>query len=248
MKKLYGAILGDLAGQPYEYKYEGDFSEFNIHDERSVVTDDTILTLATAAYMLGRYESFEDAYRQLGQKYYHLNCFGKGFKEWLSTPYGTVNNSWGNGCLMRVSPCMMVNNIPKSLELSIASCMTSHAHYESVMALIKLNHLYFKEARYRRSCYPFRDKREYIKSGFFVDAKTTISIVENIYLSTDRYVINAIEETVKIGGDTDTNASIVGELMNHTFKTLKPIDMDYVESKLDSFLLDILYAFNKKFQ
>lgn len=137
MKKLYGAILGDLAGQPYEYKYEGDFSEFNIHDEKSVVTDDTILTLATAAYMLGRYESFEDAYRQLGQRYINLDFFGKGFQQWLSTPYGTVNNSWGNGCLMRISPLMYKNSrreiMSKTRPDIVMSCMNSHNHPESII-------------------------------------------------------------------------------------------------------------------
>jgi ADP-ribosylglycohydrolase len=33
--KLYGAILGDLAGQPYEFNYKGDYSEFDIHDKKS---------------------------------------------------------------------------------------------------------------------------------------------------------------------------------------------------------------------
>lgn len=50
--KLYGAILGDLAGQPYEFNYKGNFNEFNIHDKKSNFTDDTIMTLATAKAIL----------------------------------------------------------------------------------------------------------------------------------------------------------------------------------------------------
>lgn len=239
--KLYGAILGDLTGQPYEFKYKGDFSEFNIHDERSVITDDTILTLATAAYMLGKYESFEDAYRRIGQRYINLDCFGKGFQEWLSTPYGTVNNSWGNGCLMRVGPLMYIED---SLPLILESVRCSHNHeisYESIFKLFKsYKYGVFKTiiVQSSKEITPFKK--------FEVRADKTIDFCLNV-CSVTYGTKKSIERAVKCGGDTDTNASIIGEYQNFVLQDLTKEDCDYVESKLDPFLLDILYAFNKKF-
>ena len=49
--KLYGAILGDLAGQPYEFPiltHFPDIKDINLHNPNSVFTDDTLMTLATA--------------------------------------------------------------------------------------------------------------------------------------------------------------------------------------------------------
>lgn len=246
MNKLYGAILGDLAGQPYEYKYKGDYSEFNIHNPNSHITDDTIMTLATASYLLNDFVSYEDAYRRLGQKYINLDCFGKGFQEWLSTPKGTVNNSWGNGCLMRVSPCVYLNK-EIALQKAIESCFCSHLNSDSIISTLNLMMLY-KDAGLRRISSKYKAENHIVsfKDKFDVTAKGTIELITHAY-----YISNSTHETiekiVKLGGDTDTNASIIGELMSYTFNDLTKNDVEYVESKLDSYLLDILIRFNKKF-
>jgi len=245
--KLYGAILGDLAGQPYEFKYKGDYSEFNIHNPNSCFTDDTILTLATAAFMLGKFESFESAYRHLGKRYINADNFGKGFEAWLATPKGTTNDSWGNGCLMRISPLMYDENDEdgKIRNNIIESCFNSHTHTESIIASLTLHELY-----------NFAGMRVFVKNDEFelkkfekfdVSAKGTIDFIENAYMHSNS-THKTIEAVIKCGGDTDTNASIIGELMNYTFNDLTLEDKLYVESKLDRFLLNILLEFNSKFK
>lgn len=247
--KLYGAILGDLAGQPYEYKYKGDFSEFKIHDPKSRITDDTIMTIATASKLLGNFKSFEEAYRYFGQKYINLDCFGSYFERWLSTPEGTTGSSYGNGCLMRLSP-IMYSRPYHSLEYVKASvldsCLNSHHHPDSVKSCLNL-HKEYVNAGYRK--YATRHKPEHFVSKF---TKFEVSAVQTMKFVTDAFWLcentkQAIEKVVKLGGDTDTNASIVGELMNFTFNDLTQEDMQYVESKLDPYLLKILLDFNKKF-
>ena len=57
---------------------------------------------------------------------------------------------------------------------------------------------------------------------------------------------NTIKKVISFGGDTDTNASIIGELMNFTFNDLSEDICNYVDSKLDDYLLDILKRFNNK--
>lgn len=242
--KLYGAILGDLAGQPYEFKYKGDFSEFNLHDERSVITDDTIMTLATA-YALINNLSFEKAYRVFGQRY-DSELFGKKFREWIKEPEGTVYNSWGNGCLMRISPIMYAGlSKSETKELIVESCMNSHSHPKSIIACLGLYNLYdmsdLKELGFRHN-YQMPEKF----SKFQVEADKTYDFIYQAYWGS-KGTAASIEAVVKCGGDTDTNASIIGELMNYTYQDLTEADREYVEYKLDPFLLGILIEFNVMF-
>lgn len=106
--KLYGAILGDIMGQPYEYKYKGNFSELKWHDDKGHFTDDTIMTIAVAAKLLGYYNTYEEAFKDFGKRYDGdtNDFYGKGFKTWLKTPIGTTGDSWANGSLMKLSPIM----------------------------------------------------------------------------------------------------------------------------------------------
>lgn len=242
--KLYGAILGDLCGQPYEFPpMKGPYVNVDIHNPISKITDDTLMTLATASYILGRFETLEQAYKDMGKRY-PGDHYGKGFKEWINSPSGTINNSWGNGCLMRISPFMYLNeNEDYIKEKIIESCQFSHNHPKSILSSLKLYNLYNKagvkklqvKTQYEYNIEKFKK--------FKVEADITIDFIEKLYpikFDTKSSIILAVE----CGGDTDTNASIIGELMNYTYNDLNQNDVDYVESKLDDYLLGILKDFN----
>lgn len=250
--KLYGAILGDLAGQPYEFKYKGDYSEFNIHNPKSHFTDDTIMTLATAKALLEGDNNFRKWYLLLGSKYYDKDYFGKRFKEWVKAELAmeqSEGDSWGNGCLMRVSPIMYMaprKELGNIREAVVQSCLCSHNHPKSIIACLDLHQEYWNSglrkigSRYQ----PENHVKKFEK--FEVAADKTMEFIRHIHWLSNS-TIDVIEKTIKCGGDTDTNASIVGELMNYTFQDLSRDDTEYVESKLDPYLLNILLEFNKKF-
>lgn len=244
--KLYGAILGDLAGQPYEYKYKGDYSEFNLHNPNSHITDDTIMTLATAGFLIGDFTSFEAAYKALWRKY-PGKFYGENFSKWAFNDLSSIGNSYGNGCLMRVSPCIYLNK-EIALEKAVESTLCSHQHPKSIIAVLNLMMLY-KEAGLRKIASKYKAEAyiEYARNNFIVEADKTIALISHLYwISNSTH--ETIEKTVKLGGDTDTNASIIGELMNYTFNDLTKEDVEYVESKLDSYQLNILHKFNKKYE
>jgi ADP-ribosyl-[dinitrogen reductase] hydrolase len=247
--KLYGAILGDLAGQPYEFKYKGDYSEFNIHDPKAHFTDDTIMTLATAKAMLEGNNNFKKWYLILGSKYLHEDYFGKRFKKWIKDEIAcesSENDSWGNDCLMRISPLMYLENKVDAQNLAIESCFCSHLASQSIIAVNKLFELY-QESGLRKHAGKYKPENHVKRfEKFDVTAKGTIEFIENLWwVSNSTHQV--IEFGVKCGGDTDTNASIVGELMNYTFQDLTKEDIEYVESKLNPYLLSILHEFNQKF-
>lgn len=241
--KLYGAILGDLAGQPFEFPpMKGPYDKINIHNPKSHITDDTVMTLATAAFILGDFKSAKAAYRSLGRRYPEAG-YGKNFKKWLKNPRYPIGNSWGNGCIMRISPFLYVED---SLPMMIDSVRCSH---HSTISYQALNDYHTFSTIYdTTSATLVRDRR---KIGIPVTKFTKFDVRADatVFFCTYVAAINTsvrkgIIEAIKAGGDTDTNASIVGELINSRFGGITKKDADYVESKLDPYLLDILKRFN----
>ena len=50
---MYGAILGDIIGSPYEFDVNNiKTTEFELFSERSEFTDDSIMTLAVAEALM----------------------------------------------------------------------------------------------------------------------------------------------------------------------------------------------------
>lgn len=234
--KLYGAILGDLAGQPYEFPaMKGPYTNVNLHNPNSVITDDTLMTLATADAML-RGVDYSKMYRYWGNVY-QGDHYGKGFKAWLKTKPGTIIDSYGNGCLMRISPFMYTDNaLPEIMD----SLKESHRHTISYDASYKLylayNGLYNKKLGKIK---PFKK--------FKVKADDTLKFCINLADQFDN-VHKGIIKAIECGGDTDTNASIVGELLNYRHGGLTRYDIQYVESKLDEYQLEVLHKFNKVYE
>lgn len=230
--KLYGAILGDMVGRPYEYNYKGDYSDLDIHTEKGTFTDDTLMTLASAKSLLDNTD-IEIEYKLMGNKY-KGDYYGKNFKDWLKTDIGTTLDSWGNGCIMRVSPFMYNKDFTKLIK----SVVNSHSHPISVESVIKLWKAYQGE-------FPITYPVEKFKK-FEVIADKTVDFCINLYQQTNS-TQEAILTAIKCGGDTDTNASIVGELSNFYRKDITQEDVVYVESKLDNYLINILHKFNEKY-
>lgn len=244
--KLYGAILGDLAGQPYEFPImKGPYTNVNIHNQESHITDDSLMTLASANFLLGKHDTIEEAYKDMGNRY-QGDYYGKGFKKWLSSEKGIISDSYGNGCLMRLSPFMYIKDKEQSKKLAIESCICSHLHPISIISVMDLIHEYSNSGlrRIATKYGPHNSVKKFEK--FEVIADKTVEFIKNAYWlknTTQEAIIAAIE----CGGDTDTNASILGELMNYTFNDIRGEDVEYVDSKLDEYQLNILKQFNKKF-
>jgi ADP-ribosylglycohydrolase len=259
--KLYGAILGDLCGQPFEFPVmRANYSDAIIHNPDSHITDDTIMTLATA-YAIMNNLTFEKVYKEFGKKYTdEANGlgYGSGFKEWIDKPLGELNWSYGNGCLMRMSPIMYVTDNEMLMDLMIAaSCYNSHAHPTSYETCLHLKDMYCGDipATSLMEITPFK--------RFEVTAEPTIEFIGKMYNNmvfklspmtilgkTTDLLKETILETVKCGGDTDTNASIIGELVNFYTEGITEEDAEYVENKLrqvDPFLFEILKEFNEKY-
>ncbi len=153
---VVGAILGDIAGQPYEFaacsadlydetRQNGLYALFDNdkHGDHQTYTDDTVMTIACLDCLLDNYEKwkgykdytnhedeivaeFARYYRKWGIKYPFAG-YGGNFSAWLHNPDMMAYNSYGNGSAMRVSPCAMFDPL-----LAKFSAMPTHNHPEGV--------------------------------------------------------------------------------------------------------------------
>jgi len=242
---LYGAILGDMAGSIYEL---GDkvadpkTADVNVHDPRGYWTDDTLMTLACAEALM-TYKDPSERMKHFAVKYMAIQGdgndtlgFGGRFVEWIHTPPGRINDSWGNGSVMRASPYMWADNLFKAIE----QLGGSHRHNKSVAGVVTLHELYNYE-----DCMNNLDTDEpEVFEKFDVSTEGTMEFIEKVAAHSSS-THEAIKKAINCGGDTDTNASIVGELANYHYNDLTQADIDYVESKLPMELVNILHAFGK---
>lgn len=235
--KLYGAILGDIAGKKYEYKNQNEIpsiDKIDIHPVNSLYSDDTIMTLASARSIMYNTD-IEHEYKFWANRYKDYG-FGKGFLEWCKTPPGAITNSHANGCLMRISPYFWLN-------YTWEHTLISHNHPDCITSCNILEQLYHEDINHPY-WYPTRHNKPIPWKEFEVKALPTIEFVKNVFYSTSS-TQEAIKLAISCGGDTDTTASIVGELSNYHRNDLTKEDVEFVESMLSDELLKILKKFNK---
>lgn len=107
---MYGAILGDIIGSPFEFDRGDKTKEFDLFSKGCGFTDDSVMTIAIGEALLavGTEATGKEAevagssqHAGLGKKVPHAGYGGR-FRCWLSErnpkPYG----SYGNGPAMRV--------------------------------------------------------------------------------------------------------------------------------------------------
>ncbi len=230
--KLYAAILGDLCGQPYE-RGATIPKIIDIYNPLSRITDDTIMTLAGAECINKNGKNVGAFYKKWG-KLYPVAGYGRNFGKWLIGEKTATNNSYGNGCLMRLSPFIYIDD----LSLMMKSVTCSHDSHMSIHSCMKLYNAY--NGVCKPTTFPKIQKWEALVS----EAHHTVDFCINLFHQTQS-TKEAILKAVECGGDTDTDASITGELMNYFMHDITKEDAEYVESKLDNLQLRTLREFNK---
>ena len=149
---MYGAILGDIIGSPYEW-HNKKSKDFPLFSKFSRFTDDTVMTLAVADGFMSAFNNADNyiedgdevtdenkAYveefiirsmKKLGLRYPNAGYGGR-FKDWLrngTEPY----NSWGNGSAMRVSSAAWVCfSLTKAREMARLQAAVTHDHPEGI--------------------------------------------------------------------------------------------------------------------
>ncbi len=150
---MLGAIIGDTVGSIYE-GHNIYTTEFLFFVDRSHFTDDSVMTIAVADWLLNdpnrSKEGLEQSLVKWGQKYPHAG-YGGGFRRWLFEPQNLYAyrdqstddslfsegrrpyNSYGNGSAMRASACgWLAHSLDEALDLGMRSAIITHNHPEGV--------------------------------------------------------------------------------------------------------------------
>ena len=138
---MYGAILGDIIGSPYEFDFNNYKSkDFPLFCQRSEFTDDTVMTLAVAKALLDTCRQDDAAIKaalvyqmqRLGRAYPGRG-YGAHFNGWLYEDDPHPYNSYGNGSAMRVSAAAeLAKDMEQALHLAKLTAEVTHNHPEGI--------------------------------------------------------------------------------------------------------------------
>ena len=138
---MYGAILGDIIGSPFEFDRGDKTKKFDLFSEGCGFTDDSVMTIAVGEALMAvgpkaAVKEIEDAVasnmQDWGKRYPHAG-YGGSFRHWLKEnnpkPYG----SYGNGSAMRVSAAgWHYDSIERTREVARATANVTHNHPEGI--------------------------------------------------------------------------------------------------------------------
>ena len=132
---MLGAIIGDLVGSTREWR-NIKTEDFELVPTGSRFTDDTVMTLAVAEWLMidpeHQAETLVECMQRLGRKYPHAG-YGGMFRKWLASNHPQPYGSFGNGSAMRVSPVgLYATSLDEALELARITASVSHDHPEGI--------------------------------------------------------------------------------------------------------------------
>ena len=261
---MYGAILGDMVGAPYEYDRSEKRKDFPLWIESSRKTDDTVMTLAVAEALLDTRFKSDDKIRNAVilsmKKYgklYPYEGYGSRFSWWLSSSESKPYNSFGNGSAMRISAAgWLFNSIEKTRKVARITAEVTHNHPEGIKGAESVASIIFL-ARTGRSKDEIRqyviDEFKYDLSKTCDEIRPTYQHVESCQETVPQAITAFLEGTdfedvirnaVSLGGDCDTLTCIAGSMAEAMYGV--PEDMKQeVRKRLYSFpdLLAILDRF-----
>lgn len=138
---MYGAVLGDMIGSPYEFDMGSKTKDFPLFSRNSTFTDDTVMTIAIADTFLDEALPMDEkiirkhliaSMQRYGKLYPHAG-YGGMFRRWLRSrdpqPYG----SYGNGSAMRVSSvAWLFDDLGLVRLMAHLSAEVTHNHPEGI--------------------------------------------------------------------------------------------------------------------
>ena len=146
---MYGAILGDIIGIPYEFDRVNKSKEFPLFSRYSEFTDDTVMTIAVADAFLEcladkgkcRISDLDEddlkvklveKMQDYGRRYPYAG-YGGNFAYWLEDENPQPYNSFGNGSAMRVSSvAWLFDDIISVVNAARISAEVTHNHPEGI--------------------------------------------------------------------------------------------------------------------
>jgi len=261
---MYGAILGDIIGSPYEFDQGNKTKEFPLFSEYSEYTDDTVMTIAVADALMSVTIDQSDEeitaritgiLRWFGRRYPHAG-YGYRFRHWLRDRYPKPYNSWGNGSAMRVSSVgWLYNDLEQVRRMARLSAEVTHNHpegikgAEAVASAIFLARTGSTKAQIRtyvesqfgydlsRTCDEIRPGYHHVES-----CQETVPEAITAFLEGESFE-DVIRTAVSLGGDCDTLTCIAGSMAEGFYGVPQDLKQQ-CRNRLPEDLLEVLDRFD----
>lgn len=262
---MYGAILGDMIGSPYEFDRGNKTKDFPLFSKRSVFTDDSVMTIAVADAFLDAQPNADIEWipnrlvrgmQLYGKEFPHAG-YGGMFRHWLRSkdpqPYG----SYGNGSAMRVSAVAWIyDNLETVRSMARLSAAVTHNHPEGIKgAEATASAIYL--ARTGKSK---EEIKAYIEENFGYDLSRTCDQIRPGYhhvescQETVPEAITAflegesfedvIRTAVSLGGDCDTLTCIAGAIAEGFYGVPENLKQE-CRNRLSKNLIEVLKHFDE---
>ena len=233
---MYGAILGDIIGSPYEFDRGKKTKDFPFFDRGASFTDDSVMTIAVAEALMrakgmgvsddekATKDLIIDSMHKWGHRYPNAGYGGR-FRGWLMhnsrEPYG----SYGNGSAMRVSAAgWLYDDLETTRRAARRTAEVTHNHPEGIkgaeataaaiwMARKGKTKEEIKDYIINEFGYDLSRTCDEIRPGYRHDESCQKTVPEAItaFLEGSDFE-DVIRTAVSLGGDCDTLTCIAGSI------------------------------------
>ena len=215
---MYGAILGDIVGSPYEFDCNNyKAKDFPLFSRRSDFTDDTVMTLAVAKALLSSHGQDDAAIKatlvremqRMGRAYPDRG-YGTHFGGWLYEDDPQPYQSYGNGSAMRVSSAAwLAADMAETLHLARLTAEVTHDHPEGIKGAQATAAAIFLA----RTGHDKAEIKSYVEREFGYDLSRSCEEIRPTYHHVESCDFgDALRTAVSLGGDSDTLAAITGSI------------------------------------
>ena len=260
---MYGALLGDMIGAPYEFDRGNKTKEFPLFCEYSHFTDDSVMTIAVAEALLD--SRFQDdtgirlalikSMRKWGRKYPNAG-YGRKFVQWLHARHPEPYGSYGNGSAMRVSSAgWLFDTLEETRHMARLTAEVTHNHPEgikgaeataSAIFLARTGHSKDEIRDYMVGEFDYDLSRscDQIRPGYCHNESCQKTVPEAItaFLEGTDFE-DVIRTAVSLGGDCDTLTCIAGSIAEAFYGVPAILEAE-CKSRLPEDMLDILGRFD----
>lgn len=254
---MLGAIVGDVIGSVHEGAGTKT-KDFPLFVPRSTFTDDSVLTVAVAEWILtgqnlvDLLHAYTEAYPGRG--------YGGFFYHWAKARVREPYNSFGNGAAMRVSPVgFAFETMEEVLAWSKRSAVVTHNHPEGIRgaqasaAATYLARRVHDKDQIRRTLesqfgYDLSARLEQIRPtyGFDETCQGTVPQALAAFFESTSFE-DAIRNAISLGGDADTLACITGGIAEAYYGGVPQELAAPVMAVLDKRLVAVVDRFRERY-
>lgn len=257
---LISAAIGDIAGSIYEFNPHKT-KDINLQDIKMDYTDDTIMTIAVADWILNdkklTKKELVSRMQEWGRKYPNpMGAYGGMFSGWLTSDNPKPYNSWGNGAAMRVAAVgFAFSTLEDTLKVAKKSAEVTHNHPEGIKGAQATAAAIFMA---RTGCTK-EEIRRYVSETFGYDLNRTCDDIRQTYgfdgscqgtvpesiiafLDSKDYE-DALRLCISLGGDADTMGAITGAIAGAYYHQI-PYDLyEFGLNKLPEDIKEVMKQF-----